>query len=116
MKHALMVMALGSALTASPSLASYTADRIEGECLALAEPGSVSCTCRGHYFESRLGRDEGLVALHLASRSYAPQTPDGLLSLYERFGRTTLDKVALRIMETRGEVALYCPLSANLDD
>jgi hypothetical protein len=68
------------------------------------------------YFANKFGSDEGAAALHLVGRSYVSEPQLSVANLYERFGAAKLDKVAQKILETRGEVISYCPFSTHLDD
>jgi hypothetical protein len=88
----------------------------EAECRTISAADSAGCRCQGLYFASKFGPDEGLVALHLVGRSYVSEPQVTAAALYERFGAARLDGVARRILETHGEVASYCPFSANLAD
>jgi len=88
----------------------------DAECRAISETDASGCRCQGLYFKNKFGPDEGLAALHLVGRSYVSEPRVAAAFLYERFGAARLDQVARKILETRGEVAFYCPFSANLAD
>jgi hypothetical protein len=103
-------------LSLSPLNAQSAALDSEAECRSISEVDLSSCSCQGRYFESKFGADEGAAALHLVGRSYVPEPGITVASLYERFGAATLNKVAQSVLETRGEVAVYCPFSTNIDD
>jgi hypothetical protein len=116
MKRMFMVAGLGLCLFASKGQAAEMALDSEAECRSISEATVSSCRCQGLYFESKFGSDEGAAALHLIGRSYVSEPQVTLESLYNRFGAAKLDKVALEILETRGEVLSYCPFSTHLDD
>jgi hypothetical protein len=116
MERALLALMLGVIPGVSQAQATILALDIEAECRSISESELSECKCQGLYFESKFGPDEGAAALHLVGRSYASQPQVAVTSLYDRFGAANLDKVARRIVETRGEVAFYCPLSPNLAD
>jgi hypothetical protein len=105
-----MCLGLSGARAAEPKLDS------DLECRAISEVDQTGCRCRGLYFESRFGPDEGAVALHLVGRSYVSDPGVTVTSLYERFGAARLDEVARKILETQGEVTFYCPFSAIVAD
>jgi hypothetical protein len=109
-------LALIVVLSLSPFEARSAALDSEAECRSISQADLSGCSCQGRYFESKLGPDEGAAALHLVGRSYVSEPGITLASLYERFGAATLNKVAQSVLETRGEVAVYCPFSTNLDD
>ncbi|MBJ6124319.1 hypothetical protein [Microvirga splendida] len=88
----------------------------DAECQAISEVDLTGCRCRGLYFESKFGPDAGVAALHLVGRSYVSEPRVTAASLYERFGAARLDDVAQKILQTRNEVAFYCPFSTNHAD
>jgi hypothetical protein len=116
MKRALVVAALGTTLSLSGVQAAEAVFDSEAECRTISEATVSSCRCLGLYFTHKFGSDEGAIALHLVGRSYVSEPHLPVTSLYERFGAAKLDKVAQRILETRGEVSSYCPFSTHLDD
>ncbi len=115
MKHALMIVLFGLAMTASPGAAETTLD-VAGECRSIAESDLAGCSCQGLYFASKFGPEEGAAALHLVGRSYVPEPRIAAASLYDRFGADTLNRVAQRIMATQDEVMSYCPFSPHAAD
>ena len=88
----------------------------EAECKSISASTEPGCRCQGLYFESKFGPEIGVAALHLVARSYVSEPQITLTSLYERFGAANLDKAAQKVLETRGEVAFYCPFSPHLAD
>jgi hypothetical protein len=116
MERALIIAALGTALSLSGVQAAELAFDSEAECRSISEAVVPSCRCQGLYFANKFGSDEGAAALHLVGRSYVSEPQLPVTSLYERFGAAKLDKIAQKILETRGEVVSYCPFSTHLDD
>jgi hypothetical protein len=116
MERALIIAALGMVLSLPGVQAAETAFDSEAECRSISEAAVPSCRCQGLYFASKFGADEGTAALHLVGRSYVSEPQLSIANLYERFGAAKLDKVAQKILETRGEVISYCPFSTHLDD
>lgn len=116
MERALIIAAFGMGLTLSGVQAAEPAFDSEAECRTIAEAAVPSCRCQGLYFANKFGADEGAVALHLVGRSYVSEPQISIATLYGRFGAAKLDKVAQKILETRGEVISYCPFSTHLDD
>jgi hypothetical protein len=115
MKTMLMAIAFGMCLGLPSAHATELPLNSEAECRLISEADS-GCRCRGLYFESRFGPDEGAAALHLVSRSYVAEPQVSAASLYERFGAAKLDKVAERILRTGDEVMAYCPFSMHVAD
>jgi hypothetical protein len=116
MERALIIAALGTTVSLSGVQAAGPTFDSEAECRTISEAAVPSCRCQGLYFVNKFGLDEGAVALHLVGRSYVSEPRLSVANLYERFGAAKLDKVAQRILETRGEVISYCPFSTHLDD
>jgi hypothetical protein len=116
MGHAFIVAALGMGLSLSGAQAAGPAFDSEAECRSISEAAVPNCRCQGLYFENKFGADEGAAALHLVGRSYVSEPQLSVANLYERFGAAKLDKVAQKILETRGEVVSYCPFSTHPDD
>lgn len=88
----------------------------DAECRSIAEVDLSDCSCRGRYFESKFGPEDGVAALHLAGRSYVPEPRITVNNLYERFGAEKLNQVAQRMLGTQDEVLSYCPLSRHMAD
>jgi hypothetical protein len=116
MERALIAIMFGIAMAAIPAQAAETAVDVESECRSISESDLSGCSCRGRYFASKLGADEGAAALHLVARSYVPEPRVAAASLYDRFGADRLNRAAYRILETHGEVTSYCPFSTHVAD
>lgn len=116
MKQMLMAIAFGMCLGLPGAQGTGLSFDSEAECRQISQADMSGCRCRGLYYESRFGPDEGAAALHLVSRSYVDEPQVTAISLYERFGAATLDKVAERILRTGDEVMSYCPFSAHVAD
>ncbi len=116
MKPMLLAFAFGMCLGLPGAHATELSMDSEAECRMIAEADMSGCRCRGLYYASRFGSDEGAAALHLVSRSYVDEPQVTAAALYERFGAAKLDKVAERILHTRDEVMAYCPFSAHVAD
>jgi hypothetical protein len=116
MERAFIVAALGMGMSLSGLQAAEPAFDSEAECRTISEAAVPSCRCQGLYFANKFGTDEGAAALHLIGRSYVSEPQLPVANLYDRFGAAKLDKVAQKILETRGEVISYCPFSTHLDD
>jgi hypothetical protein len=115
-KSMLMAAAFGTCLGLLGARATELSMDSEAECRLISQADMHGCRCRGLYYESRFGSDEGAAALHLVSRSYVDEPQVTAAALYERFGAAKLDKVAERILHTRDEVMAYCPFSAHVAD
>jgi hypothetical protein len=116
MERALIIIMFGIAMTASPAKAAETVLDVEGECQSITDSDLSGCRCKGFYYTSRFGSEEGAAALHLVGRSYVPEARITAASLYDRFGADTLNRVAHRIMATQDEVMSYCPFSTHVAD
>ena len=116
MKHALVTFILGFGIGLSGAHATEIRSDSEAECRAISEADISGCRCRGLYYESKFGLEEGRAALHLSGRSYVSEPQVSLAELYERFGAATLDKVAQRMLETRDEALSFCPFSMHVAD
>jgi hypothetical protein len=103
MKLALVAFTFGMCIGLSGAHAPDVRFDIEAECRAISEMNVSGCQCRGLYYESKFGLEEGRAALHSSGRSYVPEPQVSLGELYERFGAATLDKAAQKILETYDE-------------
>jgi hypothetical protein len=116
MKLALVAFTFGTCIGLAGAHAADSRFDSEAECRAISEMDGSGCRCRGLYYESKFGPEEGRAALHLSGRSYVPEPQVSPGELYERFGAATLDKVAQRILDTRDEAISFCPFSAHIAD
>jgi hypothetical protein len=116
MKYTVIASASATCLGASGAWAGEAEIDSEEECRSISDIDLSGCRCRGLYFESKFGSEDGAAALHLVGRSYVPEPRVTTTSLYERFGTAKLNLAAQKLLETRGEIAFFCPFSANTAD
>ncbi|MBO1907070.1 hypothetical protein KHP60_17410 [Microvirga sp. 3-52] len=116
MRYALLAIPFSLVIAASQVHGGEMALDVEGECQSISETDATGCRCRGLYYASKFGPDEGAAALHLVGRSYVSEPRSAATVLYERFGADRLNRVAYRILETQGEVVAFCPTSMHVAD